>query len=188
MNTVTNHYSVIATSCTSVGNIQIGAEPDGADADEKYSYPGGLTGFRITCPHDGDTATIQQYYYGMSGNEKYTVRKWKSGTGYITIDGARPLGQPIGDDVVFLVEYQITDGGQYDDDSEVNGVIVDPSGAALPVANEQGNDGNTVSATSSGLADTGMNQRTITTKVFAFIMLAMTLLSVAFYKKQQSRR
>lgn len=172
INIVTNYYSVLVTDCTSISGVQNGGEPDDP-ADPDYNYPGGLTSFRILCPHDGDTATIMQYYYGIEGNENFTVRKW-NGNAYVEIPGAMPLGQPIGGQLAFLVEYQITDGGQYDDDGEANGIIVDPSGAAVPISqNTQSSSQDEVNQNTVYLAKTGASQR-------VFILISAVLIIFSY--------
>jgi hypothetical protein len=129
LNPVSNHYAVLATTCNSIEGFEIGSEYS-ENPDVAYNYPFGLAGFNIHCDNPGDTATIRQYYYGVNGNDTYKIRKWSNGS-YREIPNGQLLGQPIGEDVVFLIEYQITDGGSFDDDSAANAVIVDPSGAAL---------------------------------------------------------
>lgn len=150
INPVTSQPAVLeAVNCTSISGFQIGSEAsDHSDAD--FNYPMGLASFHILCPHDGYTATVRQYYYGVEGSDSYSVRKWMPDGTYKEIPGYHLLGTPInGHGVVFFVEYQITDGGEFDDDQVANGIIVDPSGAALSVAAQ--------SSANSTLAGTGQN-------------------------------
>jgi hypothetical protein len=165
---VSGNYAVFETNCDSVAGLQVGSESS-EKPDIGYSYPFGLAGFYITCAENGDTARIRQYYYGVEGSELYTVRKWMNDGSYREISGAQPLGMSVDDDVVFLVEYNITDGGEYDDDSTQNGVVVDPSGAALA-------DGQTaaIAAASSPLASTGQS-----TLGYLKASLALALIGVA---------
>ena len=131
INPLTNEYAVLeAVNCTSISAFQVGSEAtDHADAG--FDYPMGLVSFHIVCPNNGDTATIRQYFYGVEGNENYSVRKWMNDGSYQEIPGYNLFGMPVEDQIVFLVEYQITDGSEFDDDGVADGVIVDPSGAAL---------------------------------------------------------
>lgn len=166
INPLTSQPAVFeAVNCTSITGFQIGSEAsEFADAD--YNYPMGLTSFRILCPNDGDTATIRQYYYGVEGNNSYSVRKWMPDGSYREIPGYKTLGVPIsGHGVVFFVEYQITDGGEFDDDQTINGIIVDPSGAAQSAV-QQG------STPHSSLASTGQNSTLVTLVALMSISLA----------------
>lgn len=151
INPLTNQAAVLeAVNCTSITGFQIGAEAS-EHADTDFNYPMGLASFHILCPNDGDTATIRQYYYGVEGNNSYSVRKWMPDGSYREIPGYQTLGVPIpGSGVVFFVEYQITDGGELDDDQTINGIIVDPSGAALSASQQ-------VATSSSSLASTGQS-------------------------------
>lgn len=154
INSVTGNYAVFETDCESIAGFQVGSESS-EHPDAGYNYPFGLASFHISCSGSGDTARIRQYYYGVEGSDSYKVRKWLPNGSYTNIVGAQNLGALIDDDVVFLVQYEITDGGEYDDDGAPNGVIVDPSGAALE---EDQNTSNTNAAgNSSSLASTGTN-------------------------------
>jgi hypothetical protein len=130
VNPITGNYAVFETDCESIAGFQVGSESS-EYPDTGYSYPFGLAGFQISCASSGDTATIKHYYYGIEGSDRYSVRKWLPDGSYTTITGAQNLGALIDGQVVFLTQYEITDGGDYDDDGTANGVIVDPSGAAL---------------------------------------------------------
>lgn len=154
VNPVTGEYAVLeAVNCTSITGFQIGAEAS-EHADNDFDYPLGLASFHILCPNDGDTATIRQYFYGVEGSEAYSVRKWMPDGSYREFPDYQLLGMPVeGNGIVFLVEYQITDGGEFDDDGTVNGIIVDPSGPALPTGNNS--DPSNSAGNNSPLSNTG---------------------------------
>jgi hypothetical protein len=168
LNPVSGNYSVFETNCSSIAGFQVGAESS-QNPDSNYSYPFGLAGFQITCDNNGDTARIRQYYYGVEGSELYGVRKWRGGNTYQQIP-AQNLGMPVNNSVVFLIEYNITDGGEFDDDGVANGIVVDPSGAAL------------LSEQNSELASTGVN-------IWAYLTLAIsvTLTGGALMIRQSSK-
>lgn len=148
-NPVSGDYAVFEASCGTVTNFQVGGESS-EDSDDGYNYPGGLASFWIECDEPGETTTIRQYYYGIEGNEDFTVRKWVNDQ-YVEIENAQILGMPVDDDILFLVQYQITDGGEYDDDGAADGVIRDPSGAAIPAIVDTQEESSTID----DLADTG---------------------------------
>jgi len=99
-------------------------------SDGKYKYPAGLMNFTLDCPQAGDTATITQYFYDLSSTG-LVARKYNSSTKtYSTIPGSTISQITIDGHIVTKITYQITDGGPLDQDSTVNGIIVDPSGPA----------------------------------------------------------
>lgn len=171
-NPVSGNPAVFSTDCESIENFQIGGE-SADDGDDDYQYPFGLASFHIICENPGDTATIQQHYYGVDGSDAYSVRKWGPDNQYRDIPGSQNLGQPIGDDIVFLVQYQITDGGEFDDDGVADGRIVDPSGAALAEADEPSIDANSSFDDESNLAETGINAEIIYLTISGFIGIGL---------------
>lgn len=160
-NDLTGEYGVFETDCESIDNFSVSAESTD-EPDNEYDYPMGLASFEITCENSGDTARIRHYYYGIEGSDEFSVRKLLSDGSYVDIPEHNPLGALIGDDVVFLVEYFIEDGGEFDDDDTADGTVTDPSGAAvLAGADPSGN--------AETLADTGMNQ---------YALIAISVLSL----------
>lgn len=157
INSKTDEYAVLETDCNSIDGFGIDGEST-SQPDSGYAYPMGLTSFEITCDNPGDTARVRQYYYGIDGSDEYSVRKFKSDGTYKEIPGFEPLGTLIDDEVIFLVEYDITDGEEFDDDGDANAVIVDPSGPAL------------VDDGSATLANTGISLNIIL--LIAFILMS----------------
>lgn len=104
----------------------------GLGTDSSYTYPVGLFDFAVDCGTDGFTATVKQYFYDMSASN-FALRKFINGS-YQTVSGASFATQTIGGRQVLVVSYEVTDGGPLDADGEVNGVVVDPAGPAVPVA------------------------------------------------------
>jgi hypothetical protein len=127
---VTNSYAVLAVddecSITSAAVVAESSETE----DGIYNYPAGLMDFRLDCGTQGFTATIEQYYYGVS-NGAYAVRKFNPTLGNYTTINTAVVSQSIIDGVqATKATYQVTDGGEYDLDGTVNGEIVDPAGLA----------------------------------------------------------
>ncbi|HRV75819.1 MAG: fibronectin type III domain-containing protein [Candidatus Nomurabacteria bacterium] len=130
INPLTNDYAVFeAANCTSIAGFQVGSESS-EKADSQYTYPMGLASFHITCDEPGTTATIRHYFYGVEGSETYTLRKWMPDGSYKAFLDYNLLGLPLEEQTVFFVQYQITDGGEFDDDGTADGVVRDPSGLA----------------------------------------------------------
>ncbi len=155
INPLTEEYQVIATDCERVYSVQVGGESS-ESADAGFDYPMGISGFRIDCATPGTTANITQMFFGNSGSSNYVLRKWDNGQ-YTTINGYQLSGELIDDQVVFRVDYQITDGQEYDEDQTENGVIVDPAGLGLPVVATNALSSSSTTTDSSSLAETGEN-------------------------------
>src|SRR5690606_4064012 len=117
--------------------------------------------------------------------DPYTVRKLLPDGSYTAVAGAENLGQLIDGEVVFLVRYSITDGGELDDDGTLNGVIVDPSGAALRVEQDTDVTSDDTTADSLQLADTGTNTVSI---ALAAVLLLSPAAMLAGQKYRQFRR
>jgi hypothetical protein len=162
VNSKTEEYAVLETDCNSIDGFGVNGE-SASQPDSGYSYPMGLTSFEITCDNPGDTARVRQYYYGIEGSDEYSVRKFKNDGTYKEIPGYEPLGALIDGEVIFLVEYDITDGEEFDDDGDANAVIVDPSGPAL------------VDDGSATLANTGSSASDISTVALTIMFFAIAI-------------
>lgn len=141
-NSVSGNVSVLEVSdqCFVI-STDANSESTLSSQDSGHSYPVGLVSFMSECSTVGSTITVTQYFYGLD-NSNLIARKYNSNTsGYSTINGATISKVSIGGHTVTKVTYQITDGGELDEDGVANGVIVDPSGPGL----------NTVGAPNTGL-------------------------------------
>lgn len=132
LNPVTESYMVLETTCASNSNVQVGSESS-EHPDAAFDYDMGLASYILECD-EGETADITFYFYGTFDATLYVARKWIPGESYITIDSAEFTNTIIDGESVLTMSYQVTDGGELDDDGEVNGVIVDPVGPALNAA------------------------------------------------------
>ena len=163
----------------SISAFQIGLESS-EYIDTNYDYPFGLASFHILCPFDGDTTTIRQYFYGVQGSEQDVVRKWMPDGSYKTIPNYNLYGMPVGEDIVFLVEYQITDGGEFDDDGIADGVVRDPSGPGLPTAISSAN-------SSIELAETGHRSSFYLSVAGLLIVISLSLIFSSKLSPKYSR-
>lgn len=132
-NQITGTYAVLETDgCDSNSNVSIVAEPDNAASDADYTYPVGLMDFAIICTDPGKTATVTQYFYGTYNTSNMVVRKYNSVDGtYRTIENAEVSLATIGGQSALKIVYQITDGGDLDEDGLPDGTITDPAGPAV---------------------------------------------------------
>jgi DNA-binding beta-propeller fold protein YncE len=128
---VSGKYAVLEVNddCT-IQSLEVVSEGDVSNvSDSGYNYPAGLMDFRMDCGTPGYTATVQQYYYGVTG--EFTVRKYIPANGaYTNIPGATTQDTTIAGQAVKIGSYQLTDGSAYDLDNETNGSIEDPAGLA----------------------------------------------------------
>lgn len=165
INPVTGEYAVLAVgdNC-GIDSVNIEPEEINSELDDNYEYPAGLMDFELDCDEEGITTTVDQYYYGTTGNFK--LRKYNPDTEtYSTITSASITDQTIGGDQAKVASYEITDGGELDADGEANSYIYDPAGLGNqlnpdPVDEEGGNSSNgsgNGSSQGGGLADTGQS-------------------------------
>lgn len=136
INPVTNTYTVVENvGCTSNGTVTAGAA---TTSDAGFTYPAGLTNFTLNCGNPGDSATVTLYYYGVDSTGM-TLRKYNELTNeYKTVSGAVLSSVIIGGQQATKVVYDVTDGGELDQDGIANAVIVDPAGLALASAPNTG--------------------------------------------------
>lgn len=133
-NPVTGKYAVLESSgdCTDNSAVSIVPKSSLATSDGNYSYPAGLMNFTLTCGSPGDSATVTQYYYGISDASSLVLRKYDTvNHTYQTIPGASLSIVTIGGQSALKAVYTLTDGGPLDQDGTANGVIIDPAGPAL---------------------------------------------------------
>ena len=133
LNPVTNEFVVVEVdeSCN-LSEIAVNSSEDNAVKDPAFTYPTGFVNFSADCGEEGFTTQVRLFFYNLE-NKSYVPRKYNPTTGaYYTIENAELVQTAIGDDLVIIATYSVTDGGVGDSDGVVNGVIVDP--AALGVA------------------------------------------------------
>lgn len=173
-NPVTGKYAVLESSgdCAQNSGVSVVPKSSLATADGKYNYPAGLMNFTLTCSAAGDTATVTQYYYGISDTSSLVLRKYDAvNHTYQNIPNATLSIVTIGGQSALKAVYDLTDGGPLDQDGTANGVIVDPAGPALLVASAA----TTTTGSSGGsLVDTGLSL--VATTGFACGLIGTALL------------
>lgn len=174
---VTGEYAILEVDeeCV-ITNVAVIAEST-EYVDSRHSYPAGLMDFTIDCVTPGFTATVNQYYYGVS-DDSFVVRKFNPvAQSYATIDSATISRQTIDDSVVTKATYPVTDGGELDTDGVEDGSITDPAGLALLLATSSEESGN------DGLADTGQSaQLYVLLGGIVFVASALTLARATLQK------
>ncbi len=116
--------------CSALSGVSI----SGAPADSGFTYPVGLLHFNAACV-SGASTTVTIYYDQDYDTSEWVARKYINGA-YTTIQDAVFVIETIGGTPVTTLIYELVDGGPLDADGVVNGVIVDPVGPAVPVAQE----------------------------------------------------
>ncbi len=166
---ITSEYVTLETTADcAILSVELIAESEFETQDGSYEFPVGMFSFELSC--DIDTATIRLYYHSFEPSETNYIRKYNSTNGeFSTLTEREVLVGSffVGGPNATLITYEIEDGGELDDDGEVNGRIVDPVGIAYqipdppaePQEETQGLDPTAESAGESqgALSDTGMS-------------------------------
>ena len=115
-----------ASSCDVIASLEHKSETDVLE-DPNQEFPVGLWDFDITCTTPGDTADIKIYLDKTYDTTTWIYNKFQSNT-YIDIASiVTYTTENTGGTDVTVINYQLTDGGLYDDDGLANGVIIDPA-------------------------------------------------------------
>jgi hypothetical protein len=131
---VNNKYVVLETGgCTTNSSVSVIKEPSvSTQDDDNYQYPFGFINFTLTGCSVGSTHTITKHYFGDYDPAKLVLRKYNpTKQTYTTISTATITAVTIGGQKAVKVVYQVTDGGELDQDGTANGTIVDPAGIGL---------------------------------------------------------
>jgi len=137
--------------CASTANVTDDAATALPVPDTGYEYPFGVVSFTLNCSR-GASATILKYYFTDRDASDLTLRKYKPGSQEFITMPATITNETVAGRPAIKISYSITDGGEYDDDGEANGIIVDPVGLASSTS-----EGASSGGTNSALADTGEN-------------------------------
>ncbi len=126
-------------------------------ADASKDYPLGLIDFCLDVA-EGSTATISITFETSLAPDQVTARKYiPNSQTYMDVPDAQITETTLEGNPALLLTYDITDGGELDDDGLANGTILDPIGLAVDseVAAELADSETAV------LADTGSDNRLI---------------------------
>lgn len=109
-------------------------EPQLETQDSFYDYASYLVGFTMTGCEVGGTTTMRLIFTGEFDPDEVTLRKYNSVTRrFTTVTGAEFSSTSLNDLPAIEVAYEITDGGELDQDGEANGEIVDPVGLGTAI-------------------------------------------------------
>lgn len=154
------YETLVTQGCSENGTVASVDVSSLAKHDNGRQYPYGLIDFTLNCSR-GDTVTVTKYVFVDDQPISYTLRKYNPNTEvYTDVAGSTVVSQTVGSAQALVSTYAITDGGELDDDGQVNGMIVDPVGLA--------------STTPSSLADTGDN-------LWLWLIGAISLIGVGVY-------
>lgn len=126
------------TGCTTIDNASTTKESSLSLQDPAYSYPVGLVAFTLSGCTSGGTATITATFTGSFNPISTTIRKYNSSNNtYTTLTQSNSnlslSATTLNNQPALQISYSITDGGPLDQDSQVNGTIVDPVGLAQAI-------------------------------------------------------
>lgn len=159
----------------SIVDVEMVGEHSHATHDVHYVYDNGFMSFALECESAGYTTAVSQYYHDVDF-DTFTLRKYNSSLDtYDEIEDA--VMDHVQNDVFHYAKatYEITDGGELDEDGEVNSAIVDPTGLGEAVGS-QTSDGS--------LADTGTNASVVSVVAITSSLLGVRLLRAAGRQKR----
>ena len=127
----TGIYSTLMTQgCSENGTVSSVNVASLNQRDNGYSYPYGLTDFKLNCSR-GDTVNVTLLLHTDMNPAQYLPRKFNAVTKVFSgIDGSTLTQETIGGESALKLTYSATDGGSHDEDGTANGIIVDPVGLA----------------------------------------------------------
>jgi hypothetical protein len=100
------------------------------NADVNYQYPLGLSTFTLEVP-SGSTQAVSLFYETSLKAKQLVPRKYKTTNKiFSNIPNAQLSDVVIDGKTGVQLTYNITDGGELDQDGQVNGIIIDPVGLA----------------------------------------------------------
>lgn len=98
--------------------------------DNNYVYPFGMVEFKLNVSN----ADVDIIFHGASNVSSYVYRKIYSNSSYNDFQNIEWLTRTINGEVVNVARLSLSDGGDGDFDGEVNGIIYDPGGPAIPIS------------------------------------------------------
>lgn len=120
-----NYLSVVAPTSGTIREVSNRQQ----NSDEQFVYPFGITEFKINATQ----AEVKIYYHGIESLDGYIYRKLYPDGTYKEFENVTFSTETIGNNQVAVATLSLTDGGPGDYDGEINGIIYDPGGPALPV-------------------------------------------------------
>ena len=132
--TLSNPSKNNPTTCKNLKSYDVVTESKLHAIDPDFNYPLGLQDFTVRCVTPGDSVRITVSFAKAYDTSNWQWRKYHRGNNSfdavedVTFATTRQNGKR-----VTTASFVITDGGVLDEDGKKNGVIVDPSGPAIPV-------------------------------------------------------
>lgn len=123
----------------------------GASLQPGYSYPLGLANFKVKV-QDGAILPTELTFVTNLKPSQVTAMKYQKGS-YSPVPGAVITQTEIDDKPALKVSYTLIDGGELDEDGQVNGEIIDPIGLAV----KDGSSGQQVLAPNTGVGSQSVN-------------------------------
>ncbi len=137
------------------------AEKNLSAQDKSASYPLGLVNFCLEVP-TGSTHDITLTFQTNLKPSQVVARKYNSNTKkYANVPDATVTEDTIGGKHVLILNYQVTDGGELDEDGVANGAILDPVGLGVDPQAQTPGGGNNSNNPATG-ANTDPNNRSDT--------------------------
>lgn len=130
------YVSVLVEGCERLTKVKFLGQNEIVDGaafgvkDEGFVYPFGFIDFTLSCSYKA-SAQISLWAYSDFPASKFVARKYNAtGSRYASLPDQDVTQENVANRSVIKLSYDITDGGDFDDDGSANGVIVDPIGIA----------------------------------------------------------
>jgi uncharacterized delta-60 repeat protein len=140
----------VSGNCSAISQMDHAIEGvGGIPVDSSYNFPINLLDFNLKCGAPGESATVTIYYdqlYSPAVTSTWVFRKWDSIQGWISMTptiGQTPVYAygPLINTSVTTATFTLTDNGIGDTDHLLNGIITDPIGPAIFVAQSSSGSG-----------------------------------------------
>lgn len=133
------YVTIVSPSGSNISASAIQQVEELASQDSGFSYPLGLIDFTAVGLEEGGTIPIQLYFHTDEPAENFIPRKYSDANQtYKNLAVYTLESIPLASNTALRLSYNITDGGDLDDDGEANGTIVDPVGLAMANLAETG--------------------------------------------------
>jgi hypothetical protein len=126
------NLQVLFTDCTYLDNVSLATEASNSTQDEAFDYSTGFVNFNLHC--EGEGGNVALMYFGDYDPSVNVIRKYNRNTGIYTTFTDFEIPYADEEEQIYILTYALVDGGEYDEDGVVNGVIVDPVGVGINAA------------------------------------------------------
>jgi len=118
-------------NCNAISSPTSQTEDQLEQQNENYYFPHGVISFKVICDTPGASAEVKLYLDDLYNTSSIELQKYSDKSGYSKIKDVKITEFEAQNGPVSLLSYEITDGGELDEDGKVDGIITDPVGIAI---------------------------------------------------------